>query len=72
MMRSMSAAGAGEIIREVVVGSVTKQHHDDATNMAGQHPPNVPDKLRSMVQLNIAYGVLICPHDRCRKGSGRD
>jgi hypothetical protein len=68
MLKSMSAAGAGagEIIREVV-GSVTKQHHDDTTNMAGQQPPNVPNELRSMIQLNIAYGVLICPHDRCRK-----
>jgi hypothetical protein len=67
MMRSSLATGAGEVIREVVVDSATEQHHDDATKMAGQGPPNVPDRLRSMIQLNNAYGVLICPHDHCRK-----
>jgi hypothetical protein len=66
-MRSISAAGASEVIREVAAASATEQHHNNTTNMAGQLAPDVPDKLRSMIQLNPTYGVLICPHDRCRK-----
>jgi hypothetical protein len=67
MMQSRWAAGAGEIIRDTVVGSATKQHHHHTINMADQRPPDVPKELRSMIQLNTAYSVLICPDEWCRK-----
>jgi hypothetical protein len=35
--------------------------------MADQRPPDVPKELRGMIQLNVAYSVLICPHEQCRK-----
>lgn len=62
-----TAAGAAGMIRAAVADSIPEQHHGDATNMASHRPPSVPDQLRSMVQLNTAYRVLICPHEQCRK-----
>lgn len=35
--------------------------------MADQPPPEVPQELRGTIQLNVAYSVLICPHEQCRK-----
>lgn len=44
-----------------------QQHHHDGINMADQPPPDVPLELRGTIRLNVAYGVLICPHEQCRK-----
>jgi hypothetical protein len=36
-------------------------------DMADQQPPDVPQELHGMIELNSAYSVLICPHDQCRR-----
>jgi hypothetical protein len=44
-----------------------QQRHHDVIDMADERPPDVPKELRGMIQLNVAYSVLICPHEQCRK-----
>ena len=35
--------------------------------MDDQRPEDIPSELTHLVQLNIAYRVLICPHNECCK-----
>ena len=35
--------------------------------MASQRTPSVPEGLEEMIELNVTYQVLICPHEQCRK-----
>ncbi|KAF8861416.1 hypothetical protein BDZ45DRAFT_723822 [Acephala macrosclerotiorum] len=35
--------------------------------MDDQRPGDIPSELDHLIQLNVAYRVLICPHNECRK-----
>lgn len=35
--------------------------------MDDQRPADIPSGLRQLIQLNVAYRVLLCPHPECRK-----
>jgi hypothetical protein len=35
--------------------------------MDNQRPKSIPSELDHLIQLNVAYRVLICPHTECRK-----
>lgn len=35
--------------------------------MDNQHPADIPRELHHLIHLNIAYRVLICPDNKCRK-----
>jgi hypothetical protein len=35
--------------------------------MDDQRPADIPSDLDHLIQLNVAYQVLICPHNECRK-----
>jgi hypothetical protein len=39
----------------------------NASIMDNQRPADIPTELHHLIQLNVAYRVLICPHNECRK-----
>ena len=41
--------------------------HHNAFRMDNQPPADIPSELRHLVHLNVAYRVLICPHNDCCK-----
>ena len=35
--------------------------------MDDRRPANIPPELKDLIQVNVAFQVFICPHDKCRK-----
>jgi hypothetical protein len=53
--------------REWYWGPISKFIQHNAFSMDNQRPADIPSELHHLIHLNVAYRVLICPHNECRK-----
>lgn len=53
--------------REWYWGPIPNSTSYNAFNMDDQRPADIPPELDHLIQLNVAYRVLICPYNECRK-----